>query len=204
VQMGVLWHRKRGRLKTGATAKYDSTGIWGNEASAYDTLDAFASPFNLRIAGGLVVLFIAAYIVLVLAVAGVLATLTPTATVVVQVTDGNILPNSSNTVNCSCSGSEARLASYGKGGGISAATGVALSATAAAAAPPLASNTQRVEYTQRPVVTVLAAVAANRLWLDDDDRLGLSGGDRPGCEDGDRFGSGGGNELGRGSRFRIG
>ncbi len=202
VQMGVLWHRKRGRLKTGATSKYDSTGVWVNEASAYITLDAFTSPFNLRIAGGLVVLFIAACIVLVLAVAGVLATLTPTARVVVQVTDGNTLPYSSNALNCSCSGGEARLASYGKGGRISAATGVALSATAAPAAQLLASNTQSVEFTQRPVV--LASVAANRLWLDDDDRLGLSGGDRPGCEDGYQFGSGGGNELGRGCRFRIG
>ncbi len=108
VQMGVLWHRKRGRLKTGATAKYDSTAVWVNEASAYDTLDAVASPFNLRIAGGWVVLFIAACIVLVLAVAGVLATLTPTARVVVQVTDVNALPYSSNAVNCSCSGGRAR------------------------------------------------------------------------------------------------
>ncbi len=41
VPMGVLWYRKRGRLKTGATAKYDSTGVWRNEASACFSLQYF-------------------------------------------------------------------------------------------------------------------------------------------------------------------
>jgi hypothetical protein len=84
-------------------------------------------------------LFIVAYIAHALAVAGVLvATLTPTARLAVQVTP----PYSSDTVYCSCSGG----AAYGKGGGISAAARVALSATAATAAPPLARNTQSGAY----------------------------------------------------------
>ena len=112
------------------------------KALAHDyTLVAFASPFNR---GSLVVLFIVACIALVLAVAGVLlvvATLEPTARLAVQAT----LPYSSNTVLCSCSGG----AAYGQGGEISVAAGVALSATAATAAPPLARNTHRVEPTTR-------------------------------------------------------
>jgi hypothetical protein len=99
-----------------------------------------------------------------LAVAGVLvATLTPIARLVVHVT----LPYNCDTVYCSCMG----VAAYGKGGGISAAARAALSAAAAIAAPPLTRNTQGVEPTQR--LGTLAAAAANRLGLDDDDQLGL-------------------------------
>ena len=128
-QMGLLRHRKRGRLKTGTAAEYDSTGAWVNEGLAYvTTSDAFASPFYLRVAGGVVAFFLAAYIALVLAVAG--ASQTP---------------------------------------------------------------------------GTFAAVAANRLGLDDGDRLGLSGGSQPGCDDCDRFGSSGGcYGLGYGSRTRLG